>query len=77
LFLSLDCIGVEIWLSGKAESPFLYDRSWGGLVMCGCDYHYNNVTNEGHCRNKVPNCPALTDMGQNFGAGNSSFFDLL
>jgi hypothetical protein len=64
-------LGVQIWLGGKAESPFLYDRSWGGLVMCGCDYHWDEEIKEGHCLNQVPNCPALTDAGQNFGAGKN------
>lgn len=59
--------GVEIWLNGSAQSMFLYDQSWGGLVMCGCDYAYENHV--GFCRNQFPNCPALVDQGQNFGAG--------
>lgn len=59
--------GVEIWLNGSAQSPFLYDKTWRGLVMCGCDYAYENHV--GFCRNKFPNCPALVDQGQNFGAG--------
>lgn len=76
--------GVEIWINGSAESPLLYDHSWGGIVMCGCNYHWNEETKEGHCLNylddnannpSVPkgtvheNCPALSDAGQNFGAG--------
>jgi len=28
--------GVQVWLSTKAEAPFVYDTSWGGLVNCGC-----------------------------------------
>ena len=59
--------GVEIWLNGSAQSPFLYDRSWGGMIMCGCNYVYENGV--GSCSNKIPDCPALTDQGQNFGAG--------
>ena len=27
--------GVEIWINGTAESPFVYDKGWGGLVNCG------------------------------------------
>ena len=38
-----------------------------GMVMCGCDYYYED--GHGGCRNSYPNCPALTDAGQNFGAG--------
>ena len=55
--------GVEIWLNGSAESPLLYDEKWGGLVMCGCDYDGKG------CINHFPDCPALNDMGTNFGAG--------
>mmetsp|Transcript_31779 Transcript_31779/g.30301 ORF Transcript_31779/g.30301 Transcript_31779/m.30301 type:complete len:1026 (+) Transcript_31779:155-3232(+) len=57
--------GVEIWLNGSAESPLLYDKTWGGIVMCGCDYD----SEIDGCLNKFPDCPALTDQGSNFGAG--------
>lgn len=56
--------GVEIWLNGSAESPLLYDKTWGGVVMCGCDYDGETES----CSNSFPNCPALSDMGHNFGA---------
>lgn len=52
--------GVEIWLNSSAISPFLYDSSWGGLVMCGCDFD-GSIQN---CRNRFPDCPALVDFGQ-------------
>jgi endo-1,3(4)-beta-glucanase len=55
--------GVEIWLNGSSESPLLYDRSWGGIVSCGCDY--DQITES--CNNRFPDCPALFDQGQNFG----------
>jgi endo-1,3(4)-beta-glucanase len=61
--------GVEIWYNGSAESLLLYDRAWGGMVMCGCSYQYDQDTQVGSCANRYPDCPALTDMGQNFGAG--------
>jgi endo-1,3(4)-beta-glucanase len=57
--------GVEVWLNGSAQSPFLYDEAWGGIVTCGCDYDGKNSG----CYNRYPNCPALIDAGQNFGAG--------
>jgi endo-1,3(4)-beta-glucanase len=57
--------GTSIWLNGEAESTLLYDASWGGIVMCGCDY--NDQTQS--CNNRYPDCPALTDAGSNFGAG--------
>jgi hypothetical protein len=37
------------------------------MVMCGCDYYYED--GKSGCRNSYPNCPALSDAGQNFGAG--------
>jgi endo-1,3(4)-beta-glucanase len=61
--------GVEIWYKPYAGSPLLYDRAWGGMVTCGCDYDYDKVDKRGYCRNAYPNCPALTDFGQNFGQG--------
>ncbi|RYG65845.1 hypothetical protein EON64_11075, partial [archaeon] len=61
--------GVQVWLNGSAESPFIYDRAWGGMVTCGCNYHWDEETRIGSCWNRYPDCPALTDPGQNFGAG--------
>ena len=57
--------GVEIWINGTGLSPLLYDRFWGGVVSCGCDFDFDTQG----CHNRYPNCPALTDMGENFGAG--------
>jgi len=57
--------GTEIWLNGSAASPLLYDKNWGGVVMCGCDFNGDTQ----RCNNAYPNCPALVDAGQNFGAG--------
>lgn len=58
---------VEVWLSGKAEAPYVYDKSWGGLVNCGCTYHGKGGT--GSCNNTFPNCPALVDVNKDFGNG--------
>jgi len=61
--------GVEIWLNGTAQSAFLYDNpksgGYGGIVMCGCNY--NGETQS--CSNAYPDCPALVDVGSNFGGG--------
>lgn len=57
--------GAEVWLNGSAAAPFLYDPAWGGLASCGCNY--NGETNR--CNNVYPDCPALSDSGQNFGFG--------
>jgi endo-1,3(4)-beta-glucanase len=59
----------EIWLNGSAQSVFLYDQSWRGVIMCGCNYAWDEEKKLGYCANKFPDCPALSDMGQNFGAG--------
>lgn len=62
--------GVQVWLDGTAKSLLLYDKAWGGMVGCGCDYHWDEKDFPlGTCLNSYPNCPALTDAGQNFGAG--------
>jgi hypothetical protein len=37
--------------------------------MCGCEYDVHEETGVGYCKNKFPDCPALSDAGQNFGAG--------
>ncbi len=62
--------GVTVWLDGSAESQLLYDGTWGGMVVCGCDYHWDELLfPNGTCLNAYPSCPAMTDQGQNFGAG--------
>lgn len=53
--------GVEVWINGTAETPFVYDTSWGGVVSCGC---YMEGT---ECTNRFPDCPAFGDPGLNFG----------
>jgi hypothetical protein len=52
---------VEVWINGTAETPFVYDAAWGGVVSCGCDF------DKGKCRNKFPHCTAFGDPGLNFG----------
>ena len=59
--------GVEIWLSTEAEATYVYDRSWGGFVNCGCKY--TGKGEHGHCKNKFPDCPALSDVNEDFGNG--------
>jgi hypothetical protein len=55
--------GVEIWINGTADTPFVYDAKWGGIVSCGCDF--DEKTNS--CRNSYPDCVAFSDPGLNFG----------
>ena len=57
--------GVEIWINGTAESPFVYDEGWGGLVNCGCYFNGSSKS----CDNTFPDCPAFVDQGLNFGNG--------
>lgn len=57
--------GVEIWLNGTAQSKFVYDNTWGGIVNCGC--WFNGETQS--CDNEYPDCPSFTDPGLNFGNG--------
>ena len=53
--------GVEVWINGTAETPLVYDTSWGGVVSCGC------YMEEEECINRYPNCPGFSDPGLNFG----------
>lgn len=55
--------GVEIWINGTAEIPFVYDSSWGGVVSCGCDFDGDKEI----CKNKYPKCTGFQDPGLNFG----------
>lgn len=59
--------GVEVWINGKAEAPYVYDKSWGGLVNCGCTY--DGKGENGVCNNTFPDCPALADVNEDFGNG--------
>ena len=65
---------VEIWLEpgGKkekgAEAEFLYDKSWGGFINCGCNYTFTKGhEGDGSCYNSYPNCPAVEDVNKDFG----------
>jgi len=57
--------GVEVWVNGTAETAFVYDLAWGGLVSCGCWFNGKNQ----NCDNAYPDCPAFSDQGLNFGNG--------
>jgi len=59
--------GVEVWLTKEAEAPYVFDKSWGGLVNCGCVYHGKG--DKGHCNNTFPHCPALASVNEDFGNG--------
>ena len=59
--------GVQVWIDGTAETPFVYDSAWGGVVSCGC--HFDGSK----CLNSLPDCPAFFDQGLNFGNGKAAF----
>ncbi|CAE7653832.1 DSE4 [Symbiodinium microadriaticum] len=62
----------EAWLTKSGSTPFIYDRSWGGLVSCGCTYDDCWNSCAPHCSNdasKPSTCPALRNVGYNFGNG--------
>ena len=54
---------VEVWFNGTAETEFIFDADWGGMISCGCNWNGNG------CFNRAPNCPSLTDQALNFGNG--------
>lgn len=56
--------GVEVWLT-KPEATYLYDKSWGGFINCGC--RYTTKDQYGVCNNTFPDCPAVEDVNQDFG----------
>lgn len=55
--------GVQVWLSDYAESKFVYDAAYGGLVNCGCVFK----THEKKCDNVFPTCDSFSDPGLDFG----------
>jgi hypothetical protein len=55
----------EIWINGTAETPFVFDSKWGGLVSCGCLFDGDTET----CGNTFPDCPSFDDPGLDFGHG--------
>lgn len=55
----------EVWINGTAETPFVFDSKWAGLVSCGC--WFNGDTQK--CDNQFPNCPSFEDPGLDFGHG--------
>ena len=62
--------GVQIWLE-KPEAPYVYDKSWGGIVNCGC--RYTGKDEHGICNNTFPDCPALANVNEDFGNGKDYF----
>lgn len=55
----------EIWINGTAETPFVFDSKWAGIVSCGC--LFNGETQR--CNNVFPDCPSFHDPGLDFGHG--------
>lgn len=63
---------VQVWIDGTAETPFVYDDSWGGVVSCGCLFDDSN--GPATCSNEFPDCPAFSMPGLNF--GNAFYNDM-
>jgi hypothetical protein len=62
----------ELYFNGRAANGLLYDKSWGGLISCGCLYDDCGGKCEPHCRKEGGDdafCPSLTDPGMDFGNG--------
>jgi endoglucanase Acf2 len=59
--------GVQAWLKEEAEAPYVFDKSWGGFINCGC--RYTRSDDKGYCNNTFPDCPALADVNEDFGNG--------
>jgi endo-1,3(4)-beta-glucanase len=53
----------QVWIDGSAETPFVYDSTYGGLVSCGCLFNGDTQS----CNNVYPDCPSFGDPGLNFG----------
>lgn len=60
---------LEVWLKDDTPAPLIYDTSWGGLIHCGCIYEDCDGRCTPHCKNdkSLEGCPALLDVGMNFG----------
>lgn len=56
---------VQVWINGTAEASFAYDSGWGGVISCGCLWDQGTQG----CSNRLPDCPATSDQGLNFGNG--------
>jgi Glycosyl hydrolase family 81 C-terminal domain len=58
---------VEVWINGTAETPFVFDSAWGGVVSCGCWFDGDKQK----CTSHFPECPAFEAPGLNFGVSLS------
>eukprot|EP00471_Norrisiella_sphaerica_P008556 CAMPEP_0184503066 /NCGR_PEP_ID=MMETSP0113_2-20130426/51615_1 /TAXON_ID=91329 /ORGANISM="Norrisiella sphaerica, Strain BC52" /LENGTH=838 /DNA_ID=CAMNT_0026892479 /DNA_START=79 /DNA_END=2595 /DNA_ORIENTATION=- len=66
--------GIEFWLNGTSRNALVYDKSWGGIVSCGCKYAYPPP----RCLNGgPPSCPALggDPVSNGFDFGNGAYND--
>uniref|UniRef100_A0A7S3YX14 glucan endo-1,3-beta-D-glucosidase n=1 Tax=Lotharella globosa TaxID=91324 RepID=A0A7S3YX14_9EUKA len=73
-FLDNLASGLEVWVNGTSSNALVYDKSWGGVVSCGCKYSYPPPK----CLNGgPPNCPALggDPVSNGFDFGNGAYND--
>mmetsp|Transcript_1066 Transcript_1066/g.2389 ORF Transcript_1066/g.2389 Transcript_1066/m.2389 type:complete len:876 (-) Transcript_1066:194-2821(-) len=64
----------SLWLLGKTLNRLVYDKSWGGIVSCGCMYNDCGGKCAPKCDNEGPPvCPSLAEgsfaAGMDFGNG--------
>merc|ERR1711871_1238315 len=57
---------LDVWLTGAATTPMLFDDVWGGIIPCGCTFDEQFTQ---RCVNSIPDCPNLVDEGADFGIG--------
>eukprot|EP00668_Euglena_longa_P031501 GGOE01040718.1.p1 GENE.GGOE01040718.1~~GGOE01040718.1.p1 ORF type:complete len:977 (+),score=208.04 GGOE01040718.1:27-2957(+) len=63
---------LSIWLDHRSANRLLYDKSWGGVVSCGCMYVWHEQEKKASCSNnaKELECPVLKDSNADFGNGH-------
>ena len=63
---------LSVWLDCKSANALIFDKSWGGMVSCGCTYVWNEKEKKAHCANNAKDfeCPVLKDVNADFGNGH-------
>uniref|UniRef100_A0A7S1J168 glucan endo-1,3-beta-D-glucosidase n=1 Tax=Eutreptiella gymnastica TaxID=73025 RepID=A0A7S1J168_9EUGL len=66
---------LSMWLETRSANRLVYDKTWGGVISCGCTYIWDDVKKYAYCQNDGSklDCPTLTDPGYDF--GNSIYND--
>ena len=63
---------ISVWLDYKSANPLVFDKSWGGMISCGCTYVWLEQEQKARCANNVKSleCPVLRDVNADFGNGH-------